>query len=115
MVVKVRIRLGLPIVLALVLGARAHAHDLIETGGKAYHWNPARASHMPNDPVPPIGTIRPGRVAPQYIVVLPNRWAVGQTLRVCFYGGNEALRARILRVAEQWLKYGNLKFDSGGP
>lgn len=90
----------------------ALAHDLVETGGRHYAWNSARLSHLPTDPIPASGT--PNTIAPRYVLVIPNRWPVGQTLQICFYGGPQPLREKILQVAALWLKYGNLKFDSGG-
>jgi hypothetical protein len=88
------------------------AHDLIPDANK-YPWNPERAAHLPGDPaLAHSGTSR--RNAPQYIVVLPNRWAVGQTLHICFFGGSDVLRARVLTIANQWLQFANLVFDTGG-
>ena len=87
------------------------AHDL--PASKDVHWNPER-TRFPDDPAP--SSVRPTghSLAPAFIVVLPNRWAVGQTLHVCFYGGSPAIRARILKTAATWLSSANLKFDTGG-
>lgn len=95
----------------------AHSPENQLSGGQ-YHWNPKRLAYMPIDRAPslmlsehPAANV----VAPQYVVVLPNRWAIGQQLHICFYGGSDALRSRILAVASEWLKYANLKFATGGP
>ena len=101
------------VVLGAVLGlpAVASSHDLSES--PSGHWNSQR-SRMPVDPTP--STVRPPGAdrAPAYIVVLPNRWAVGQELHVCFVGGGAQIRAKILGVAQEWLRYANLKFVTGG-
>lgn len=55
---------------------------------------------------------RKNRKPDEYVVVLANRWSLGQQIRVCFYGGDTALRSRILGVAAEWFKYVNLKFDA---
>jgi hypothetical protein len=87
------------------------AHEL-DPGANNAKWNSSR-THLPTDPALALRATS-GTHAPQYIVVLANRWAVGQTLRICFYGGSDALRTRILSVAGEWLKYANLVFDTGG-
>src|SRR5690348_36780 len=90
------------------------AHDLVQPvqgnkqsaaagqqqGGSAYKWNPDRYSYMPIDRQPHSslthGESAGVRPAPPFIVVLQNRWAIGQDLHVCFYGGTGAIRQRIL-------------------
>jgi hypothetical protein len=43
---------------------------------------------------------------------IPDRmWERGQTLRVRFIGGSDALRARVKRYAEEWRPHGNVRFD----
>jgi len=49
----------------------------------------------------------------EYVVVLPNRWAIGQDVRVCFYGGDAALRKRILDVVKPWFDAANLRLVPG--
>jgi hypothetical protein len=44
---------------------------------------------------------------------MPNRWANQQTIHVCFKGGTDALRNRILNVAGQWFAHTNLKLAPG--
>lgn len=94
------------------------AHEYVEGKG-VFVWNPKRGTHLPSDPALRSGGSmfeNPANViAPQYVVVLPNRWAIGQTLRVCFYGGSDSIRAKIVGSAKAWLTYANLKFDTGGP
>jgi len=105
--------LSVYLALFIFVGA-ASAHELGSTG-KTRHWNPARAAYMPRDPLSRKLDPRRDIAAPEFVVVLPNRWAVGQHLRICFFGGSAALRGRIITDAREWLKYANLKFDTGGP
>jgi len=91
----------------------ALSHDLA-TGGTQYHWNAARIGHMPTDPMATASLQATKFSVPFYVVVLPNRWAIGQVLKICFYGGSDQIRERILGVAQQWLRYANLHFDAGG-
>src|SRR6267143_6941004 len=65
-----------------------NAHDFDTTVSATNPaWNTVRLNYMPADRAtsamltPSIPGLPP---APQFIIVLPNRWAVGQTLRVCF-------------------------------
>ena len=106
---------------AALLGAvnNAATHSLDDQGsGGQITWSPQRLAYMPIDRVAAavLRPTMPGDVyAPQFVVVLPNRWAVGQSLRICFYGGSAAVRTQILDAAKTWLNYANLKFATGGP
>ncbi len=42
-----------------------------------------------------------------------KRWEAGSTLKVCFFGGDVLLRARVAMVASEWAQHGNLAFDFG--
>lgn len=90
--------------------APAKAHGVISEGNaKAkVEWNAKRLVFMPYDRALP----QANRTPDEYVVVLANRWALGQQIRVCFYGGDTALRTRILDVAVEWFKYANLKLDA---
>jgi len=96
---------------ALAAGLSALAHGLDE-GTHTRKWEPKRASYMPF-PRAPVPT-PPGVIVPQYVIALPNRWSLGQDVRVCFRGGDANLRARILAAAGEWFKHVNLKFVTGG-
>jgi hypothetical protein len=97
-------------VMSLSYGAAAH--DV--SGNMPGKWDSQR-TYMPIDRA--ASSVRPPGAdrAPAFVVVLPNRWAVGQDLHICFNGGNPVLRAKILAVAQEWLKYANLKFVTGAP
>jgi len=40
-------------------------------------------------------------------------WAIGQTLRVRFMGGDEEARKVVRTCAEEWMKYANVRFEIG--
>lgn len=42
-------------------------------------------------------------------------WEPGDTLKVCFFGGNPVVRALIAGVAVEWSAYANIQFDFGSP
>jgi hypothetical protein len=42
-----------------------------------------------------------------------HRWKPGSTVRVAFYGGDVKLHRKIEKIAHEWTKYGNIKFDFG--
>jgi len=44
-----------------------------------------------------------------------RRWEAGQTLKVCFFGGNDTVNRLIADTASEWAKYANLRFDFGTP
>jgi len=101
--------------LALVLAMSAAclgpawAHGVIsEYGAKVKaKWNEKRLAFMPYDrALPPVD-----RKPDEYVLVLANRWALGQRIHVCFQGGTAALRTRILGVAAEWFRYVNLQLD----
>lgn len=108
---------ALAAVLLSASNAECHSLDSQGGGGQAT-WSPQRLAYMPIDRVA-AAVLRPSmpgsQYAPQFVVVLPNRWAVGQRLRICFYGGSDAVRTRILNAAKQWLNYANLTFVTDGP
>jgi hypothetical protein len=90
------------------------AHGL--AGDGAYQWREERAAHMPVDPVMKLHDAS-GNVPERlfYVVVLPNRWPNGSTIRACFYGGSNELRQRIVAAAQPWFDEGNIKLDAGSP
>jgi hypothetical protein len=50
---------------------------------------------------------------PNFVIRLKARWTPGQTLQVCFIGGDPALRSRIRKAAAEWTLHGNIKLDFG--
>lgn len=50
---------------------------------------------------------------PRSVFTRSARWPVGKALTICFDGGTQPLRTRILGVASEWLKYANLAFTNG--
>ncbi len=46
-------------------------------------------------------------------MVLPNRWAQRQDIHVCFVGGSDALRSKILQIASIWMDHTNLTLVAG--
>jgi hypothetical protein len=81
----------------------------------AAKWNPDRLTYMPVDRVPQSSISSPSLSGLEYIVVLPNRWAQGQDIHVCFQGGSGELRAKILQLASTWINLTNLHLVAGGP
>jgi hypothetical protein len=51
--------------------------------------------------------------APSALVEQSKTWSAGQTVKVSFIGGDPELRKGIAKVASEWTKWGNLKFDFG--
>jgi hypothetical protein len=100
--------------LLLCAPVSAHMIDDDEYPGNA-KWRPERLRFMPTERVPHVTKPPLGIIGTQYIIVLPNKWAQGQTVRVCFVGGSDALRARILAMAALWFPHTNLTLDTGGP
>lgn len=110
-----RLAASLRVLLAAALAAGlggAHALDLapLEPGAR---WASGREGFMP-------GAWRPARdsgasLIPKSVLRLPNRWAPGSDIRVCFVGGSAQLRQRILTAAAMWFQYVNLKLVTGGP
>jgi hypothetical protein len=39
-----------------------------------------------------------------------KKWANGQTLTVCFFGGSTTLQRRVQNSASQWMQFANIKF-----
>ena len=75
-------------------------------------WEIKRSNYMPIEHVNKIkidATHRPPGLL--YVVQLPNRWAQTQKINICFKGGTESLRKRIISIAEIWFKQANLKVD----
>src|SRR5450830_301152 len=97
--------------LALLAGS-ATGHE-VEDAQHTKSWSPLRAKFLPFGRQ--AKATPPGIVLPQYVIALPNRWSVGQEIRVCFIGGDAALRLHILAVAGEWFKHVNLKLAAGGP
>ncbi|HEY9730839.1 MAG TPA: M12 family metallopeptidase [Drouetiella sp.] len=44
-----------------------------------------------------------------------EKWPVGKTITVAFYGGDPALYQKIATTVPEWSKYGNIKFDFKDP
>ena len=117
----------------LVSTVPACSHDLVDPG--QYKWSPLRLSYMPIDRAPPPASpstvqmnatplLAPGAgptIGPrypmmvEYLIVLPNRWPNNRDVHVCFRGGSDALRKRILDAAAQWFQYANLHLVAGSP
>jgi hypothetical protein len=51
----------------------------------------------------------------QWIYQKSLMWVPGQTLKVCFIGGDPALNKRVVAAASEWTKHANLDFDAGDP
>lgn len=98
----------------LAPAAFGHMLERVPSSGPPAQWNPARLAYLPVDrvPRPPSTFIHPGL---EYVVVLPNRWAQTQDIHVCFVGGSDQLRAKILGISSAWMTHANLKLISGGP
>ncbi len=94
----------------MALPSQAQSHDVVQLGHNQVKlaWKAERANYMPQDRNLP----KPNTKPDEYVVVLANRWSLGQTIRVCFYGGDAQLRQRILDVGSQWFKHVNLKLDA---
>lgn len=92
-------------------------HEPAPGGAGNYKWLDGRGSYPPIDRNVAVNpTADPNApIHPFFVVVLPNRWAPTAKLRICFTGGSDGIRARILQVAEQWLHYANLTFVTNGP
>lgn len=86
----------------------AQSHAVISEDNAKLKWSAKRLEFMPFDRALPKANAK----TTEYVVVLANRWALGQDVQVCFYGGDEALRRRILGTAAEWFKHANLKFDA---
>lgn len=93
------------------------SHDLSSESSKSnVKWSSARSSYMPDDRRFSTASVGKPGLPPGlfYLIVLPNRWAAGQSLHVCFVGGSPALRKRILDVAQKWFDlHINLKLVRG--
>jgi Astacin (Peptidase family M12A) len=50
---------------------------------------------------------------PNYVIRWNRRWTPGQSLKVCFMGGDAALRNRIRTAAAEWTRHANLALDFG--
>jgi hypothetical protein len=90
---------------------QASGHDL-ESADSTSKWAPGRSAYFPGSHP---AARPPGIFLPEYVVALPNRWSIGQELRVCFVGGSAQLRSRILVAASEWLKHVSLTLITGGP
>ncbi len=82
---------------------------------KQSQWNTNRLSYMPFDRSPSFNSERnefPGLIYLKNVVVLPSRWAQTQKINVCFVGGTQELRKKILNVAQTWFERINLEMVS---
>jgi hypothetical protein len=98
----------------LLLAHTTSAHFLERSisNGPLAQWNPDRLSYLPIDrvPRPPSSFVHPGL---EYVVVLPNRWAQTQNIHVCFVGGSDVLRSKIIQISNTWFTHSNLKLAPG--
>lgn len=51
--------------------------------------------------------------APRQLSTTTWRWQSGDTLKVCFFGGNEVSNTLVAAVASEWNRYSTVKFDFG--
>jgi hypothetical protein len=109
-------------VLALALAVSAStttvAHVLEEaapTSDRNPQWSPDRLAFMPIDHIPTMAAPPLGVPGLEYVVVLPNKWAQLQVIHLCFVGGSDALRARIINIGSVWISHTNLQLESAGP
>lgn len=56
-----------------------------------------------------------GGLAPNYIISTLKLWTPGQTIRVAFMGGSDAVRQRIADAAVDWTNYANLELQFKDP
>jgi len=42
-----------------------------------------------------------------------KKWVPGQTLRICFIGGNPNINRTVVSIGSEWMEFANIKFDSG--
>jgi hypothetical protein len=58
-------------------------------------------------------------MVPNYVFRLAGRWPItppnGTRLSICFDGGEEALRERIVTIAAEWSQFGGVTFNAGSP
>lgn len=103
-------RLRILLVLALLGAAPIStvAHDIATQANLKLKWNVKRSNYMPLDRNLPTTSRNPD----EYVMVLANLWALDQEIKVCFYGGDEKLRRRILTAGAEWFKFTNLRFDA---
>lgn len=99
--------MAVAIALAVLAVPLVQAHELLPEGDAKLQWKAKRFAFMPRDRSLPTANRKPD----EYVVVLANRWSLGQPIHVCFYGGNTSLRMRILVVAAEWFQHANLQFD----
>jgi hypothetical protein len=104
--------LATPLLLGTGLCDSTRAHEL-GASSSGQTWSPERLAYMPMDRAVAQAPTSSSTPHPFYVIVLPNKWANTQTIHVCFYGGNDALRTRILDVAKMWFVHTNLKLGSG--
>lgn len=53
------------------------------------------------------------REALQQVIASARRWEVGQTLKICFFGGGDSVRRLVAEIGPEWTRYANLVFDFG--
>lgn len=73
---------------------------------------PLSIRSFPVETTPPhLPSYHPDRT--KYVIDNPKLWVPGSTLKVAFNGGTDEERQQVATVAEEWTKYGNVKFDFG--
>lgn len=102
------------LVFALLAGACTWARPLdlapVQPGAR---WAPERSAFMPGvRRAPDAASLA---AVPKSVLRRPNRWSIGQEVRVCFAGGTPQARQRVLAAATPWFQHANLKLVTGGP
>ncbi len=101
----IRILLGM-----LLIAPPALAHGISESGvlELAAPEDAKAAATIVPDSVP-----APAREPARLVVNQLKVWNVGATLKICFLDGSAAGRQHVAKIASEWTKYANLKFDFG--
>ena len=96
----------------VAVASSSYAHNLESVG--ATEWRSARADVMPGET--PELKARPEGLGPavESVLVFQYQWPVGKTLHVCFVGGSDDLRERIVAAAQPWFSAGaSVVLDAG--
>lgn len=84
--------------------------DLAESLRVAIHENPGNVLRSPieRNSIPELRNLQ----APFIAVLFKKMWAPGRELKIAFLGNvNSEVKNKIIKYANQWLSYVNLKFD----